>query len=582
MKKTKALLLFALVLPTLTGCQNNEDKYVTVIDIEHYDGGVSHIWLDNAIERFTALKANESYEEGKTGVKFKVVNNKHANVENMSLGTTEIYITEDNGFPQELAALGTAKDITDWITGENGKAPGENRTIADKIDDSFKPILRYGTDQGYYGLPHYEIYPGVTYDYDLFNAKGLYFALDTEDENMCYSFTSNITNRDYRFIDDVTTQKSLGSDGLPNTDDDGLPSSIEEFIVLCEYMSTQFGIKPMLFPGNHQDYSSYFLEGLLASLSGKSGIESYYNFDGTINYIDYFENDDDYLFPNSGLATPHVVQTTLTEETGYKTRMTEERYACACLLELMEKNNFMDKQITSSTFNTNQVVQSLFLEGKRHGQYDFGMLCEGNYWVNEAKNQSTVYATFNRKNPGVVRDVRWMPLPTHIKTSITTENAEVEGKASTLMDTGNSFYLVNKIMQTPGLERAVKEFTQFLYSDAELQAFTKSTGLCISGLNYEFLNEDIESGLEPFQKAVLNIKQKSRCAWACSNSNIFKSQRNNLYFSINSPIWKPENSGGECTSFINAIRQFNYSAKDCMEKTKISEHEWNEYYLPFK
>ncbi len=562
-------MMCALSLATLTGCGGGgSDGTVTQIQVINYCGGVGKEWLNRSIERFQYAKKDVSYEEGKKGVEIKVSNTKSVDTSAMKGSAKHIYFTEDNAFPHDLAANRSSLDIDSWV---KEVLPGESKTIEDKIDDSMKSVLKYSDK--YYALPHYELYPGVTYDYDLFKEKNLFLAAPEETTVIEYAAFGET----FRFVGNSTAKKSCGNDGVYGTDDDGLPSSIKEFVGLCSYMKEKKDVSPMLFPGNHQDYSTYMMEGLLASLSGKEGMNAYYNFTGKINVVTGYKDDGDYIVKGSGCPTPIVESVNVTEETGYKVRMTEERYAAICLVKILndENNKFFDEDVTNNMGNTNEVVQTLFLEGKRPGgnTKDYGMLCEGNYWINEANDAGRFKAFYDAHPEVTYRDVRWMSLPTKISESVQ------EGKGSTpcLMDTGNSFMLVNKTIEKKGegLINAVKDFVQFLYTDAELKDFTRTTGVCKSGVNFDFSATEVYQDLTPFQKTVLNIKKEFGVAYAGSNSKTYLAKRDDLFFSINAPIWHP----GTYKSVVEALRAKAFTAKECFTQTQISPETWETNYL---
>ena len=573
MKKSLLFLpLLALPMTLLSACggSGGSGSGTTQIQIINYCGGVGKEWLERSIERFKEAKKDYSYESGKTGVEFKVTNTKSVNVSAMKGQTKNIYITEDNGFPQDLAANGSLLDIDEWVNEINT----DGKTIDSKIDESVKNFLKYNGK--YYALPHYELYPGATYDYELFTKKNLFLAAPDEDDSKVTTFT--LGNKTYRFAK-TNGKKACGNDGIYGTDDDGLPTSLEEFVALTQFMINR-NVSPILFPGNHQDYTSLLMEGMLASLVGKSGIESFYNFSGEINLVTGYKNDNDYIVPGSGCPTPIVEKVTLTEAEGYKVRMTEERYAVICMMQILDSynnKNAFDKDVTYELGNTNEVVQKLFIAGSREGgsTKDYGILCEGNYWLNEAQDRfADFYADHPEYNAETnPRDVRWMSLPTKITGTV----SPGEGNEPCLMDTGNSFFLVNKYAYqrvSNGTQQAIKEFVQFLYTDAEIQDFTRTTGVCKSGITVDYYTEDIYSNLTPYQQTVLNLKKNFGVAYAGSSSKTYLAKRDDLYFSINASVWHP----GSYKSCIEAIRAKAYDAKGCFENTQIDANKWSQLY----
>ena len=79
-KRTVALLLGAMSVASMAACNVGGgnagggaagDSKVTTIQFMDYGGGVGNQWLYDAAARFEALKANESYEDGKMGVNKK-------------------------------------------------------------------------------------------------------------------------------------------------------------------------------------------------------------------------------------------------------------------------------------------------------------------------------------------------------------------------------------------------------------------------------------------------------------------------------------------------------------------------------
>ena len=568
MKKKLALLpLVVLTAGALTACGGGSKGTSTQIQVINYCGGVGKEWLERSIARFKELKKDYSYESGKTGVDIKVTNTKLVDTSSMKGQTKNIYITEDTGFPQDLAANGSLLNINEWVMEQNT----DGKTIDSKIVESMKYVVKYNNE--YYALPHYELYPGATYDYELFTKKNLFFADPTQDEGNVYNFEMN--GNTYKFVKNTSSKKACGNDGLFGTDDDGLPTSLEEFVALTQLMINR-SVSPILFPGNHQDYTALMMEGMLASLVGKEGINSFYSFTGEANIVVGYQNDSDYIVAGSGCPTPIVEKQTITEAEGYKTRMTEERYAVICMMQILEnyKNKrAFDKDITYEIGNTNEVVQKLFLAGSRAGgnTKDYGILCEGNYWMNEAQER---FDDFYRENPSYnketnPRDVRWMSLPTKINGTVNPN----EGSEPCLMDTGNSFFLVNKYSYqrvSDGCKEAIKDFVKFLYTDEELEDFTRTTGVCKSGVNCNFYKDDVYANLTTFQKTVLNIKKTYGVAYSGTNAKTYLAKRDDLYFSINAPVWHP----GTFKSCIEAIRAKEYDAQGCFVATQITAEKW--------
>ena len=196
-------------------------------------------------------------------------------------------------------------------------------------------------------------------------------------------------------------------------------------------------------------------------------------------------------------------------------------------------------------------------------------MCEGNYWVNEARDDGGLFEVFESKNPGVKRHLGWMPLPVNILEPVT----EGKGKTPQLLDTGNSYCMVSQaVKQNKGSVEAIKDFLRYLYSDSRLKAFTKTTGICKAAMKYD--TASIVTDME-FQRDVLNIKEKNGVRNPGHDNPVFYKSRNDFSFSINYPIFRDKDN----LCFFDAFGK-GKSAKQCFEETEISEKDWIDKYLP--
>lgn len=577
----KIILPFLVLLPvaaSLASCGNGIDNTKTQINIVNYTGGVGKKWLEEAIEGFQKMTTGIEYETGKKGVEIHYQATK--SIDTSAIKTTpKMYFTEDFGFPHDLAGQGALMDLTDVVTkpavDENGE---EEKNIEDKIAVNYRKMLQYGGK--YYGLPHYEWYPGLTYNKDLFDGitkAGTCFYLADGTTNSAHDFGG----KTYYFVDTLYDKKTCGNDGVYGNDDDGLPSCLPEFLALCDYMKEK-GVMPMICPGNHTDYSSHLLNGLVASLSTPEALESYQSFEGKINYVKGYTDATNYLFEGSGIPVP-VVETDYElnkvaggkdRADGYLTRQQVERYAATGVLGYLVSNKedyFFPSAYDGST--DNRVTQKYFINNGFNGggtgklAPEIGMMCEGNYWVNEAYADG-LFDTFARKNPGVERHLAWMPLPVNISEPVTEGN----GRTCSLLDTGNSFCMVSKSLEGKPEEPAIKDFLRYIYSDSRLKAFTKVTGICKAAVDYDI--SDIETDMT-FQKDVLKIKEKNGVRNPGHDNEIYYNHRNDFSFSINYSLFR--DNLGVC--FFDKMSK-GTSAKDCFEATKITPEKWNDTYLP--
>jgi len=561
MKKKLIPFVMMACLLSLVGCRktsDDRDPSVTYIDIQNFGGGIGSEWITSAAQRFSEIQKEHSYETGKKGVKISVQDSKSIDESQMGSSTYQIYFTENGKDPYELVSRGLLLNITDVV---KGNAYGEAVSIESKLDDGIKGAIM--SNGNYYALPHYEFYPGVSYDIDLFNSKMYYFAAPNEPN----SIKKTYFGRDFYFCD-FGVKKSCGNDGLYDTADDGLPTTLMEFLALCAYINVED--TPIIFPGDHVDYSNYMLEAILGGLVGKEGISQFYDFSGNANVVIGYKDNEELFFEGSGIKAPIYQSQTITERTGYKTRLTVERYYVLSLGELLEKNGYFSID-SKSTLVNNISAQRKFIYGEHYGASakNIAMICEGNYWMNESHQ---IFDDFFRDNPTITeRNIGWMSLPT----SLDTPAIPGQTRTGALMDIGYSYCLLNKKYEGTGKMDAALDFIRFIYSENELCNFTKLTGVCKAGINYTYDSEAVGQYLNDHQKQVLALKRAGGVVYTGATNKTFLSNRKAFLFGLVGPAWMPS----PYKSVVDALRG-GFNSKKCFEVTQIEESKWlSDYYI---
>lgn len=258
-KSIISLLVLPLLAGTLTGCKgifgggDDEDSSITKISIMNFGGGVGSQWLYNAIKEFEEINKDKSFENGRTGVKIEVDSSTAIDTSNLDMKTYNMYFTEAGQSIYNLANSDYLLDLNQLV---NENCYGESKSILSKIDADYVQALK-GSDGHIYALPHYEWYPGITFNKEIFDQSNLYFADDSEDEDMKQEFTSKYGSR--YFIANKNAKKTCGNDGVYGTEDDGLPTSIQELLIFCAKLKSR-DVVPFIFAGNHKDYSHYLLQ----------------------------------------------------------------------------------------------------------------------------------------------------------------------------------------------------------------------------------------------------------------------------------------------------------------------------------
>ncbi|MBQ8658344.1 MAG: hypothetical protein IJ506_04340 [Clostridia bacterium] len=551
-----ALLLVGGTFGSMAACgprtDDDIDKNKTQIYVANYNGGVGEKWLDEAALRFEE-KFKDWKNGKKTGVQVKIRHDKSYDgitLPNSIQGDKyEIYFTQQVDYATYVSS-GYVYDLTDLVT-EMVNAD-DNKTILSKFSED--QVSALAVNGKYYAIPHYELYSGISYDAGVFKLKNLYFA-DTMD-----------TDGTRKFVSNPSTKKSCGPNGVyeDGEGDDGLPSSIQEFNKLIDKMTTS-SVTPFVWTGKSTHYTNQLIAAISANLEGGAGARANFTFDTAgekVDIITGFNGDE-----------PVIAQQAIDQDTGYLVKSQAGLYYGLSVAEKVfssQKNYYVPG--TSTTFshlNAQETFVFSGLDGKQH----IGMLIDGNYWYNEA-DDANIFKDLKDWYPETYtqKDLRFMPLPRQYKGTVTEGN----GKSPVLVDSYNSYAIVNA-----GIDKdqypLIKEFLSFLYSDAELLQFTKTTNGIVKGVNYDFSAAYNE--VDSFAQSVLDLRTEAKAANAFVKSeSAHPVYRNNVSkFTLNSNAEYWESMVGGTTRYVNlwSAVQKHVSAKAYFEGMGISEATWN-------
>lgn len=549
LKKCVAAICAALMAVTgLGGCGNQSSKTITEIEFANYQGCSGDVWIKQAAARFEALKATESYETGKTGVRINVSNVKQIPYTSLNSEGYDIYIGENKANIYEMASSGFLLDLGEVVSG-----------IEDRINpDAIKRIK--GADGNYYGLPHYEWYTGVSYDQDFFKEANLYLAAPD-----ALSRTVRSKFGEIKFVRSANERKSCGPDGEYGTSDDGLPSSLQEFIMLLSAIKDEGGRSPIIMSGACIDYAFFLVDGIWAALAGKDQIKTIYSLDsGGQKIVEVVTGytDEDLFYSGSGLKKPTTEMIAIDESNGYKIYDMASRYYALCALELIYKEGWFEESFFKSSTKTNVQAQYSFINEAKAG-----ILYDASFWCSEAVRNGN-FETYFRQHPGEEeRNVSFMPLPTTLEGSV----EEGRGKKQALLDVGASQLFVSKrVENNEGKKKAVMDFLKFLYSDAELAAFTETTGLKIP-ISYEYDGTKLNDYFSKLTKYV----EESEVVYFASDSTIVNKNLEAFALTWSGPINRPRYGNDEIAKgFLEAMKNYGYTARDIFDNTKKSESGW--------
>ena len=520
--KTKFLALgLAAVLSVgvAAGCGNgnigkDEDtSKITQISFRQWGGTASSTdWLQQAADRFAAEKANEPYESGKKGVKVEISTNKDSDYTS-SIPDYDILMDENSANIYDMQTRGYLADIDELVKG-----------LQSKIEPQLLPKLK-GADGKYYGLPHYSYDVSISYNVDLFKTENLYIAAPGEESVVNYkSSLLPGSSAGVNFVFNENTKKSCGPNGIPNDYDDGLPSSLEEFIVLCDYIKNKKQINPFAISDitGGANYAFMLIESLWAGMVGTDAMKATTcNFtDAEVEVVKEGALSYDGTLLNTGIKMPQTETVVLSDDNGYRMYDMSARYYALSFLELAKnKGWFKNQQMT------NTKAQEFFVLGNYNANDNdrCAMLVDSTFWYGESVSGGTL-TKYKSLSGGKEANVSMMPMPVQLTGQVTEGN----GKKPTVIDTSATVFVNKRVEKNEGLFRAVKEFIEFLYSDAELKAFTETSKLTMN-LKYDY----DKSSLGNFYAGVLEIEKAAGDKVYAASDNI-KYSKNRSSFSL---IW---------------------------------------------
>ncbi|MBO7214786.1 MAG: hypothetical protein J6V66_04735, partial [Clostridia bacterium] len=416
-----------------------------------------------------------------------------------------------------LQAQNYLVDITDAVT---AKLPGEDKSIAEKIPDNVRATYTNFEGNRYFGSASSGFYSGYTIDTEMWERDGLYIAnailnsdpdyeskvseyedfMSSEgfgakkyvnekfgltmwfsdydgDGNGVYSIpgAKAVQNGNNYGIskEDFGAQGGLcvGPDGEAGTMDDGFPSSIIEFLTLCDYIkSDQFEsmanyYAPIAVSGQYKnDHANSFLDGAYASLAGEQYQNSVLEFNSKgkkVRVVTGFSNEP--LYPGIDyIKKPIIAEVPITPETGYYTTMMEDKFYAEAALEIMNKEKYFGYAHDNYVSHTETHKNFLFggYDDKSHRD-SCAFLFEGSYWSMESDRVGVEsYAQLVQiDDKAVNRRTEIAAMPVNINEPVTEGN----GDKNTLVSTVPGFTAINKKVESdPDKLAYCKLWVQFM------------------------------------------------------------------------------------------------------------------------
>lgn len=527
----KKLLAGAVLVTTALSsfaCAGKKDPNAgkATLYVYSFTKGFGDEWLKSLIADYEALHVNTEIN-GKKGIHIEptAVGEDAGDIANRD---EVIYFLEQQDYYQLMASTRIA-DITDAVKGEN-PYDAAGRTLEDKMFDDQKAYFgrTINGETRYFAYPHYLTTFGIVYDVELFDSMGYYFADGYDPAG----------DLQFKFLGSFGGKKTAGPDGEYNTSDDGLPTTYEEFLWLCDYISGAHN--PLLWTGQFRDsYLMHFINALATDYNGYEQTRLNYTFNGTATNLGTIVD---------GVFVEDAEDTVIDGENGAELARQAGKYYAMKFYEDLYKKTYI-----------NEKSDSLF--GDKYDQYkaqeDFlikatkrnAMLLEGNWWNEEAtpvfENTSVGKPELSKQN----RKLGWMPLPK--------ANADMVDGSSTLYDIYYPLCVMKNGLDANSWEyKYAIDFIQFANSDAQLAKFTQITGTT-KALKYE-LTPDQYKGLSCFGKSFYDHVQKSKIVFPYDNNLLFANNQKSfqsLDWGQGSPLYKSKVDGCQDVCVVSAIRK---------------------------
>lgn len=518
------------------------DEHKIQLYVFNFNGGYGGEWLTPLKRRFEEKFADYENESapGRKGVQIMITNQKTGtgasdsilnNKEEVLFNESVYYYTSKEYFA----------DITDAVTGDlSVYGDAEGSTILSKMTAEQKDYFAVQESDGahYYGLPHYSGFVGITYDKDLFESRNLYIS------------GTDAAGR-VQFVSKTRPNKSVGIDNVAGTEDDGLPTTYDEFYQLCD-QCYRMGINPIMWSGHqYSDYLNRFFSALVADAAGLAEMSALYAPEGKqVTSLGTVSASGEWVPDGAPVSTSDYAELA---------RMKGRYDALTFLRRLVTTDNWHHGNAFNGNHSYTDAQDNFLMFGNVGGNASNlpnAMLIEGVWWESEATDTFNEMAlNVNQKFAKKNRNFGFMPLPKPDAASL--EAYRALGKSGTLMDTIYSMCFVKKNIEAWKLPLAV-EFIKFANTDQSLKEYTEVTDT-VRSLNYTFTEEELAAAdMSEFGKSIVRLKQSSDILYPVSSSPIYN---NNASSFSTQYMWTANVGGMEYTSVPQAFHDRGVTVK---------------------
>lgn len=519
-------MIFSLAACTPANPDGEEepiDTSRTQLYVYNFNGGFGSEWLKAAKARFEKKHENDELESGKKGVQVVIKANKDSNNgdtfwNNIPKAREEVYFVENADY-YKLVGNGLLLDITDAMTSPLSEY-GETESIKGKMSaeqQAFFGVAK-GEKTAYYGVPHYAGYWGIIYNKDLFDRQGYYFA----DDQSLFEASGQLA---LRFVQSSleNTKKSAGPDGKYNTDDDGLPTTYEEFFLLCDYIKEKKDIAIQWRGVSYSDYVQTVVNTFAVDFEGKDQWMLNYEFgSGNAKQATNLGR------VVNGRFVKDSEPTTINASNGYELARQEGKWHA---VEIMKKicDPSYDDYHNANAYNNSYShldAQSDFLYGGIDGKTtSAAMLFDGVWWQMEAASTfSDIVKRYGDEYSEKNRNFALMPLPKANAEKLAESRAD-GAKNQTMYDAQYSLAFIKSNIAEYKKDLAI-DFIRFVNTQESLVEYTTITNTT-KALNYTLSNEE-KAKLTNFGRSVISLQEKSDIVYPYSTGA--KYQNNSSQF----------------------------------------------------
>lgn len=587
--------MFSFVFIFATACGEEEDQTENIsINIVVQEDSYDLMYLYDVAYEFAEKYSQKQYSYQKKGVYVDVclVSERNFMLDLQEYEDYDIYLTNQTigHHIYKWANRGWLLSMDDVFYSKTIDEYGIERTLEDRLDEYALEGYK-GDNFEYFALPHTSEVLGITYDGNSFDNNGFYFAKDTSD---AVSFVSNITGETYYFTRPTgannieTNNKSAGLDGIYNTFDDGLPKTLCEFIVMCEYIK-EHDIYPFMVSGSETYKADYLAQALMTSLLGYDQARAYMDMNGEMEIVTGFTNEP--LFNNSNLDLgkiykPKTTIVDLTEETGYYTSWSLAKYYAEVFMDISVKLDWWADITNSPNKDQFDAMWDFVFSGyDLNGIQQSTMLIETSSWYRELEDAGILdkynkHYNYDGQNE---RKLLWMALPNSF-------DGEKESKDRALLQVNPSYFvLANRLWSEPDVAEACRDFLNYISSEEGCTFYTQQTGY-FKDLDY-YIPSSGFYGIDDYYPSLFeSVYEAKRIYLSAKNLTYRKSPEyfeggkyDDRWYFIRKTLGHDDVTNEAITVEFNTIYEcFKYvpnsTVKDAFLNRLLDKYNWQNYY----